>query len=71
MRTLQPDDDCAADLLRAIRSGDLDRLARLLDEDRALAGAWVRDRRGLARSPLHVVTDWPGSFPGGRERSLR
>jgi uncharacterized protein len=66
VRTLQPDDDCAADLLRAIRSGDLDRLARLLDEDRALAGAWVRDRRGLARSSLHVVTDWPGSFPGGR-----
>jgi hypothetical protein len=65
MRTLPPDDDRAAALLPAIRSGDLRRLARLLDEDRGLGRAWIRDRKGLARSTLHVVTDWPGYFPGG------
>jgi uncharacterized protein len=65
MRTLPPDDDRASALLRAIRSGDLHRLARLLDGDTGLAGAWIRDRDGLARSSLHVVTDWPGYFPGG------
>jgi uncharacterized protein len=67
MLTLPPDDDRAAALVGAIRSGDLDRLARLLGRDSDLAGAWIRDPKGLARSTLHVVTDWPGYFPGGPE----
>jgi uncharacterized protein len=65
MLTLPPDDERAAALLGAIRTGDLDRLARLLGEDRSLAGAWIRDRKGSARSTLHVATDWPGYFPHG------
>jgi uncharacterized protein len=64
MRTLTSDDDGAA-LIEAIRTGDLDRLGRLLDGDRTLAAAWIRDRKGAARSTLHVVTDWPGYFPNG------
>ena len=65
MRTLTPDDDRAAALLEAIRTGDLDRLGRLLHEDGTLAAAWIRDRKGVGRSTLHVATDWPGYFPNG------
>jgi uncharacterized protein len=65
MRTLPPDDDRAAALLGAIRSGDLDGLARLLEEDAGLAGVWIGDRKGLGRSTLHVVADWPGYFRNG------
>ncbi len=62
---LPPDDDRAAALAGAIRAGDLARLGGLLDRDRRLAAAWMRDRRGGARSTLHVATDWPGYFPNG------
>jgi hypothetical protein len=65
MRTLPPDDDRAAALLAAIRSGDLGRLTRVLDEDAGLASVWVRGRKGPGRSTLHVVTDWPGYFRNG------
>ena len=65
MRTLPPDDDRAAALLAAIRSGDLDGLARLLDADPGLASAWLGDPKGLGRSTLHVATDWPGYFRNG------
>jgi hypothetical protein len=65
MRALPPDDDRAAALLGAIRSGDLDGLARLLEEDAGLAGVWIGDRKDLGRSTLHVVTDWPGYFRNG------
>jgi ankyrin repeat protein len=65
MRTLTPDDDRAASLIEAIRTGDLDRLGRLLHADATLAAAWIRDRKGVARSTLHLATDWPGYFPNG------
>jgi uncharacterized protein len=63
MPTLPPDDDRAAALLGAIRSGDVDGLARMVDADGSLAGAWIADRKGGGRSPLHVAADWPGYFP--------
>jgi ankyrin repeat protein len=44
----------------AIRDGDLASLRRLLD-----AGPGVAIRRVRGRTPLHVVTDWPGYFPNG------
>ena len=65
MATLTADDDRAAALLEAIRAGDLDRLGRLLHEDRSLASAWIQGPTGIARSTLHVATDWPGYFPNG------
>jgi hypothetical protein len=46
MRTLAPDDDRAAALAGAIRAGDRARLRGLLDRDRSLAAAWIRERRG-------------------------
>lgn len=52
-------------LIQAIRTGDLTALRGLLDEHPALALARIQTA-GL-RTPLHVVTDWPGYFPNGPE----
>lgn len=55
----------------AIRTGDLETLRRLLDENPGLAAARIgHDVEGvtdcgMSRSLLHVVTDWPGHFPNG------
>jgi ankyrin repeat protein len=56
--------DQTAALVSAIRSGDVESLARLLEENPGLASARLGGDRG-ARTPLHVVTDWPGYFPNG------
>ncbi len=65
MLTLTTDDDRAVALVQAIRTGDADRLGRLLGEHEGLSRVWIRDRKGGSRSPLHVATDWPGYFPNG------
>jgi hypothetical protein len=62
---LAPTDPLAIQLTAAIRSGALDELARLLEEQPELANARIAGRRGGWRTPLHVVTDWPGYFPNG------
>ncbi len=64
--TIRNDDPVAIALIAAIRSGDLDALAELLGANPGLAAARLRDRCG-SRTPLHVVTDWPGYFPNGPE----
>src|SRR3954466_6216292 len=64
--TLAPTDPLAVRLTTAVRSGALDELARLLDEQPQLANARITGRRGGWRTPLHVATDWPGDFPNGR-----
>jgi ankyrin repeat protein len=51
-------------LVTAIRTGDLAALQHLLDEQSGLASARIGGRLGN-RTPLHVVTDWPGYFPNG------
>lgn len=60
---LPSDDSAAAQLVLAIRLGDLGALRRLLDMQSGLAGAHLSVAGG--RTPLHVVTDWPGYFPQG------
>ena len=65
MLILTSGDDQALALVQAIRRGDLDRLDRLLGDHEGLAAAWIGDRKGGARSLLHVVTDWPGYFRNG------
>jgi len=47
----------------AIREGDVATLARLLEAVPDLAAS----RLGIAggRTPLHIVSDWPGYFPNG------
>jgi uncharacterized protein len=62
--TLPDDAPSAAELLMAVRSGDIDLLARLLSENPDLAKTRF-ERRGGTRTALHVVTDWPGYFPNG------
>ena len=51
-------------LVQAIRGGDTGALSRLLEGEPRLARARIGERGGT-RTPLHVVTDWPGYFPGG------
>jgi uncharacterized protein len=62
---LAPTDPLAIRLTAAVRSGALDELTRLLDEQPGLENARIAGRRGGWRTPLHVVSDWPGYFPDG------
>jgi uncharacterized protein len=63
--TLADDDPRAVEMLLAIRGGDLDKIRALVAETPGLAAARVTGRRGGWRTPLHMVTDWPGFFPQG------
>jgi ankyrin repeat protein len=56
-------DDVPA-LVVSIQSGDLATLQRLLSEHPRLASSPLGGGLGT-RTPLHVVTDWPGYFPNG------
>jgi len=63
---LSPADPDAVRLTSAVLSGDLEELGRLLDEQPGLANARIGGRKpGAWRTPLHLVTDWPGYFPNG------
>jgi uncharacterized protein len=57
------EDSDAVTTVAAIRGGDLTVLAALLEAEPVLAGS----RLGVAggRTPLHIVSDWPGYFPNG------
>jgi hypothetical protein len=58
--TLGPDDALASDVTRAIQTGDLAMLKRLLAEHPGLASARIGPR-----TLLHIATDLPGHFPNG------
>ena len=61
-----PDDDTRARaIVSAVRSGDVEGLQGLLAENPELASARIVDTRGVSRTLLHVVADWPGHFPNG------
>ena len=57
-----PTEDDYLNTWAAIREGDIERLRGVLDAEPALVTSWLG---GLGRTPLHVVTDWPGYFPNG------
>jgi ankyrin repeat protein len=60
------DTDPSAGALRsAIRGGDVAALEQLLKTQPALATARVHDARGVSRTALHLVADWPGHVPNG------
>ena len=44
-----------------IRSGDVTFVERQLAGNPAMASARIVDERGVSRTLLHVVADWPGS----------
>lgn len=52
-------------LVEAIRGGEVESLKWLLSEHPELASVRIVDGKGGSRTPLHVVTDWPGFFPHG------
>jgi hypothetical protein len=54
-------DPAASAAVQAIRTGDTTSLSALLDENPGLANVHIHD----SRTPLLVVTDWPGYFPHG------
>lgn len=56
----------AADLLDAVRRGDVDRVRQLIAQHPELARARY-EARGGTRTALHCVADWPGYFPNGPE----
>ena len=58
-------DPPVVDLIDAVHRGDVASLQRLLAEHAGLARARIVDRKGRSRTPLHLVTDWPGFFPNG------
>lgn len=51
-------------LVASIHSGDMATVQRLLTEHSGLASSPLGGPLGT-RTPLHVVTDWPGYFPNG------
>src|SRR5438552_15513535 len=54
----------ADELVAAIHAGDVDWVERLVASDSGLAGSPLGGSHGT-RTPLHVVTDWPGYWPDG------
>jgi ankyrin repeat protein len=54
----------ADELVVAIRLGDVGSVERLVGSDSQLASAPLGGTHGT-RTPLHVVTDWPGFWPNG------
>jgi uncharacterized protein len=58
------DDSVAIAAIAAIRDGDVSALIRLLESAPDLAASRLN---GIAkgRTPLHIVSDWPGYFPNG------
>jgi uncharacterized protein len=54
-------DPVAVAAVHAIRTGDTTSLASLLSQHPGLASEQIHS----TRTPLHVVTDWPGYFPAG------
>jgi hypothetical protein len=62
-RTLPSTDPIAASVADAIRSGSVDALRGLLTGDPGLAHLRIVGADGVARSLMHVATDWPGHFP--------
>lgn len=54
-------------VIAAIRSGDVAALTHQLRDQAGLATARLVDEHGVARTLLHVVADWPGHLPQGRE----
>ena len=58
--------DVASAVIAAVHSGDLGTLRQLMEAQPGLASSGLGGAAG-GRTPLHVVTDWPGFFPNGPE----
>ena len=56
-------DPLAIAVVRAVRSGDLETLTRLLSANPGLASVRLAGDSGVTRTLLHAATQWPGHFP--------
>lgn len=66
MANLSASDPVAVGVVAAIQQGDVEGLRSLLGENPGLARARIGEGLDdLARSLLHIATDWPGHFPNG------
>ena len=67
MLIMTADDALAVAIQSDIQQGNVDNLQQRLQEDVALAAARIVDGRGVSRTLLHIVADWPGHFPNGAQ----
>ena len=69
MTTIDTRDPVAVAVQQAIHEGDTTTLRQLLTDNPGLAAAKLGTDRpgGMARSLLHVATDWPGHYPNNVE----
>ncbi len=58
-------DPLAVEVADVIHRGDVARLEQLLAEHPGFARARFVDEKGVSRTALHHVADWPGHFPNG------
>lgn len=65
MESIKHNDPVVVSFVRAVQTGDVDVLRRLLEEFPDLASKRALDNKGCSRTALHVVSDWPGYFPNG------
>lgn len=65
MLNIPAEDARAVALVEATHRGDVETLRRFLHDDADLATARVVDHRGVSRTLLHIVADWPGHFSNG------
>lgn len=73
MDFMYEDEMLTISVVKAIRTGDIPSLKRILTENPGLAAARIVKRNnnievsscGMSRSLLHIATDWPGHFPNG------
>ena len=63
--SINSDEPLAIEVVRAIQTGELPALRRLLAEHPGLVTGRIIDPKGAGRTLLHIVTDWPGHFPNG------
>ena len=65
MSNLQAEDPLAVKVVKAIHSGEIEALQRLLVENPSLATTRIVDAKGATCTLLHKAADWPGHFPNG------
>lgn len=61
------EDERAVATVTAIHAGDVETLRQHLRAAPELAATRIVDARGVSRTLLHIVADWPGHFPNGAE----
>jgi uncharacterized protein len=67
MASIPADDDRAVAAVQVIHDGDVAGLKQQLADAPELSQTRIVDGKGVSRTLLHVVSDWPGHFPNGAQ----